>query len=401
LDTATKELAPIEMIGVQTRLNDEEEQALLRVLREANTLTTGKEGEAFEKEFTEFIGCADAVALSSCSSALELAAVFSELGAGDEVIIPAHTFVSSAVPFGKTGAMIKWADIDRDTRLVSAETIRPLLSERTKAIVVVHLYGLAADMEPIMAIAREHDLCVIEDCAQAPGARCGGRRVGSFGHFGCFSFHSHKNMTTLGEGGMLTVRDAAHGRAARRMRWMGNWSIEQDREKYWQPAMGNIVEPIPGCWPANYCLGEPNAAVGRLLLRRLDAINDQRKQQAERFKEAFSTFPEVSFQTIPAGCEHVFHLMPIRYDGGPYGKTRDDLIDLLYRQYKIKCVSHYWPLNRTELFHKFGFGEANVPETDRYYENQLGFPWWSDMPPELLDDMAGRAVAALEQLRVG
>ena len=114
------------MPGVQTRLNDEEEQALLRVLREANTLSTGPEGQAFEKEFKEFVGSADAVALSNCSSALELSAVLSGIGPGDEVILPAHTFVSSAAPFARTGATLRWADIEPDTRLISAESIGSL-----------------------------------------------------------------------------------------------------------------------------------------------------------------------------------------------------------------------------------------------------------------------------------
>ena len=205
------------MKGVQTRLNEQEEQILLRVLREANTLATGPEGEAFEKEFSEFIGCEDAVAVSSCSSALELAAILSESGPGDEVIVPAHTFVASAVPFGKAGATIKWADLNPQTGLITPDSVQSLAADRTKALVVVHLHGLSVDMDPLVALADEHNLFLVEDCAQAPGARYKGRRVGSFGNAGCFSFHSHKNMTTLGKGGMLTVRDPDHARAARRL----------------------------------------------------------------------------------------------------------------------------------------------------------------------------------------
>ncbi|MDP7743665.1 MAG: aminotransferase class V-fold PLP-dependent enzyme, partial [Lentisphaeria bacterium] len=177
----TADLDKIEMPGVQTRLTSEEEQALLKVLREGNSLATGSEGEAFEREFADFIGCPDAVAVSSCSAALELAAILSGLESGDEVIIPAHTFCATAVPFGRTGATIRWADIDPDTRLISAASIRSLITERTKAVVIVHLYGLAADMDGIMAVADEHDLIVIEDCAQAPGAHYNGRRTGSIG----------------------------------------------------------------------------------------------------------------------------------------------------------------------------------------------------------------------------
>ena len=248
--TATKDL--IQMPGVQTRLNCEEEQALLRVLREANTLSAGPEGEAFEREFTAFIGSADSVALSSCSSALELAAVLSDVGPGDEVIMPAHTFVASAVPFARHGVTMRWADIDPETRVVNADCIAKVITPKTRVIVMVHLYGLVADMDPIMQLAKQHDVIVVEDCAQAPGARYKDRRAGAIGHFGCFSFHTHKNMNTLGEGGMLTVRDPQHAVAARRLRWMGNWPFVGERKRYWKPAMGDIVEPAAGRWPVGF-----------------------------------------------------------------------------------------------------------------------------------------------------
>ncbi|MFH1009547.1 MAG: DegT/DnrJ/EryC1/StrS family aminotransferase [Candidatus Latescibacterota bacterium] len=399
MGTTTKEL--IQMPGIQTRLNEEEEQTLLRVLREANTLSAGPEGAAFEEEFTAFIGSADSVAVNSCSSALELAAVLSDVGPGDEVIVPAHTFVATAVPFARHGVTIRWADIDPDTRVVSAQSIAKLITPKTKVIVVVHLYGLAADMDPIMELAKKHSVIVVEDCAQAPGAHYKGRRVGAIGHFGCFSFHTHKNMNTLGEGGMLTEADPRHGVAARRLRWMGNWPFEGERERYWKPAMGDVVEPVAGRWPFNYCMGEPNCAVGRVQLTRLDAINAQRQRQARRFTAALGAYPELSFQHVPEGCEHVYHLMPARYDGQAFGKHRDDLLRKMFEEQNLKCIVQYWPLNRTDLFAKFGWVDAEVPETDRYFDNMLGFPWWSDMPDEVIDEMAGRTCAVLEELRAG
>lgn len=388
----------IKMPGVQTRLNSEEEQALLTVLRNANSLATSAENEAFEKEFREFNDSADAVTVSSCSSALELAAILSGLGPDDEVIMPAHTFVATAVPFARTGAKVRWADIDPKLRVISPESIKKLLTKKTKVIVVVHLYGLTADMDAIIEIAKANDLIVVEDCAQAPGAIYKGRRVGSIGHYGCFSFHTHKNMTTLGEGGMLTVSDADDARKARRLKWMGNWPFEEKREKYWQPAMSNIIEPISGQWPHNFCMGEPNCAVGRLLLKRLDAINDQRKKQAAQFKDALKNYPELSFQQVPEGFDHVYHLMPARFDG-PDGKNRDDLIDLLSNKYNLDTIVQYWPLYRTELFQKFGFEQADVPETDRYFDNMISFPWWSDIPSEVINDMASRVRNAIDELR--
>ena len=400
-ETAVSTLAPITMPGVQTRLTEDEEQVLLRVLREANALAVGAKGgpenDAFEADFSEFLGCGDAVALNSCSSALELSAMISGLGPRDEVIMPAHTFVATAVPFARTGATVKWADIEPDTRVVSAASIAALITDRTRVLVVVHLYGLPANMDDITAIAREHELIVVEDCAQAPGARYKGRRVGTFGDFGCFSFHSHKNIQTLGEGGMLAVRNPEHGEEARRMRWMGNWPFEHDREKDWVPAGNNVVQPAPDRWPGNFCLGEPSAAVGRRMLERLDAINEQRRRQAKRFMGALRDFPELDFQHVPEGREHAYHLMSARYDGA----RRDDLITRMREKYRVKCFVQYWPLQNTELFRNFGFGEADVPETMRFYNNMISFPWWSDMSDDLLDDMADRTRQALQERRGG
>jgi len=395
----TEQLTQIDMTGVQTRLTEEEEQALIRVLRESNALSTGLEGEAFEREFTDFIGSADSVCVSSCSSALELSAMLTDLEPGQEVILPAHTFVATAVPFARTGAVLRWADIDPDTRVVTAATIEPLISPATRVIVVVHLYGLCVDMDPILALAEKHDLKIVEDCAQAPGVRYKGRRVGTLGHFGCFSFHTQKNITTLGEGGMLIVRDATHGVQARRLRWMGNWPFEGERDAYWKPAMGNIVEPVPGKLPVNFCMGEPNAAMGRLLIKRLDQINEQRRHQAARFMGALGDDTELVFQTVPDWCEHAYHLMSARFDGEAIGKHRDELIAHLADAYRLKTIVQYWPLYRTELFRNIGFGEAQVPETDRFFDNMISFPWWSDMPDSLIDDMSGRVKAALTDLR--
>lgn len=387
---------------VQTRHTESEIEAMLRVARGDNYavgVPGGPEGDKFEKAFVEMMGCTDAVSVNTCSSALELAAVLSGLGPEDEVIIPAHTFVATAVPMGRTGATIRWADIDPGTRVVSADSVQSLVNDRTRVLVVVHLYGLPADMPALMTLAETHGLTVIEDCAQANGASINGQRVGSFGDFGCFSFQGNKNMTTLGEGGMLTVRNAEHGTQARRARWMGNWVFESEREKDWIPAGGNLVQPVPGRWPLNTCMPEVIASVGREVLKRVDDINAQRLHQAKRFMEQLADYPELVFQHVPEGYVHAYHLMSARYDGVAYGRSNDDLITLLRDGYAVKAIVQYWPLYRSELFREFGFGEADVPETDRFYDNMVSFPWWSDMSDAIIDEMGRRTRAALDALR--
>src|SRR5262249_20021141 len=155
----------------------------------------------------------------------------------------------SAIPFARAGARLVWADIDPDTRVVTAETIRARVSMHTRVIVVVHLYGLVCDMDPIMALAKEHDLLVVEDAAQALGARYKGHAAGTIGDFGCFSFHTHKNITTLGEGGMLAVASPEQAALVPGLRHNGMRAYGGDRERYWVPAMSDVDFDIEALWP--------------------------------------------------------------------------------------------------------------------------------------------------------
>ena len=226
-------------------------------------------------------------------------------------------------------------------------------------------------------------------------AACFLRKAGTFGDFACFSFHTHKNMTTLGEGGMLICRSEEHDTAARKLRWMGNWPFAGPRERYWLPAMGDLVAPLRGVWPANYCMGEIQAAVGRAALKRLDAINEGRRRQARRFQSVLADCRELSFQTVPEPDAHVYHLMAARVDG----VDRDALIERLFREYEIKCIVQYIPLCRTPLFREFGLDAADCPNSDAFFDNMISFPWWSDMPEDVLDYMARSTRSAVEELR--
>ena len=399
MSSTLSRLLRVDFPSVQTRLNAEEEAVVIETLRNGPTWSQGEEQRAFEREFTQYIGCADSIAVSSCTSALEMAAALCGLAPGDEVILPAHTFVSSAVPFARTGARLVFADIDPATRLLSAEFVKPCLTERTKAMVVVHLYGLPADMDPILRLAEEHHLKVVEDVAQAPGAVYKGRKAGSMGDFAAFSFHNQKNISTLGEGGMLTVRNPADGERARKLRWMGNWPFAGDRGRYWVPAMGNLVSGMQGVWPFNFCLSEVQCAVGRRLLRRLDAIDAQRRAQADLIRSALADVPELSFQQVPEGHVHAYHLLVAHYDSSKSQGTRDDLIQRLHQDYGIKCIVQYWPLYRSELFQSFGYGNVRLPNTDEFFDNMISFPFWSDMPEATLHYMADGIRAAVESLR--
>lgn len=371
--------------------------AVIDAMRNADPQTQGRYQTEFEAAFAAFAGSPHAFAVSSATAALELAALCCRLGAGDEVVIPAHTFAASAIPFARTGAKLVWADIDPDTRCVTADTIRAVLSPRTKVVVVVHLYGLVCDMDPIMALAAERELLVVEDAAQCIGAAYRGRPAGSIGDFGCFSFHTHKNMTTLGEGGALTVRSPEHARLIPGLRHNGMRAYTGEREHYWLPAMSDVDFDIDGLWPYNFCLGEVQCALGTRLLERIPPMNIERKVRAERFMSAFSDYPELAFQKTPEGCGHAWHLMAVRYDG----LSRDDFMATLSYSLGVRVVVQYNPLYRYPMFRKAGFGEADCPETDRFFDHMVSFPFQHWMPEEQFESMIALVRQGLDICRKG
>ena len=195
--------------GRAIRYTEEEIAVVVDVMRNADTLTQGVHMRDFESKFASYQGVAQGSCFVTMNgvSALELSAQLCRFKPGDEVVMPSHTFTASAYPYIKKGATMAWADVDLLTRVVTAESIEKAITPRTKAVVVVHLYGYVADMVGIAALCKERGLILIEDAAQSIGADINGIKSGAWGDMAIFSFHSHKNLTTLGEGGMLVVKD--------------------------------------------------------------------------------------------------------------------------------------------------------------------------------------------------
>ncbi len=375
--------------------------AVVEAMRDADPQTQGRYQDAFERGFAAYVESPHAFAVSSCTAALELSALLCRLGPEDEVVLPAHTYCASAIPFARTGARLVWADIDPATRVVTADTLRRCLSPRAKVIVVVHLYGLVCDMDPILELARERGIKVVEDAAQAAGVRYKGRPAGSMGDFGCFSFHTHKNITTLGEGGMLTVRDPATAALVPGLRHNGQRGFDGPRPNYWTPAMSLVDFDIDGLWPYNFCIGEVQCALGLRLLDRLETINAERALRARRFQDAVADFPELVFQHAPEGCGHAWHLLAARYDDRRGGRSRDDFLTELAQNQGVKAVVQYCPLYRYPLFQKAGFGVADCPETDAFFDNMVSFPFQLWMPEDQFADMIERTRRALTRMRRG
>lgn len=275
--------------------DEEEVAAVAEVLRSGRVnYWTGQECRAFEREFAAWTGSARAVAVANGTLALDLALAALGIGPGDEVVVTPRTFIASISCVVNVGATPVFADVDRDSGNISAATIAPVLSGRTRAIIPVHLAGWPCDMGAIMALANERGIAVIEDCAQAHGARIGGRSVGSFGQVGAWSFCQDKIMTTGGEGGMVTTDDEAL--------WLAMWSYK-DHGKDWD-AVYNRQHPPGFRWlhesfGTNWRMLEMQGVIGRIQLRRMEAWHARRTAIAERYRAALAPFAQAVRTPVP------------------------------------------------------------------------------------------------------
>ncbi len=385
--------------AIQTKLTTEEIETLAEAIKNANTLTMGPHLKTFESNFAEYLNIAHAFGVNNATAALELTAMIPGIYEGDEVILPAHTFTATALPFLRRKAKIIFADIVPDTFVMDVDDVKKKITPKTRAIVPVHLYGLPVEMDSLMKLARENNCIVIEDCAQSPGAAYKGKKTGSFGDFGVFSFHGQKNITTLGEGGMIVTNNDDYAKAVLGLRKIGARPFEK-QEKYWLPAMSNIIEAVSGELPYNFALSEIQALAGNLILKRIDAINEKRRATKQKIETALSVHPELVFQNNPAECLSACHLLPARFDGKEFGKTRDDLIEILFNKYRIKSVVQYYPLYRYDLFIKNGYSDdGSCPNTNHFFDNMLSFPFGSDMRDEDVDYLIESIDKAINALK--
>ena len=263
---------------------------------------TGTEGREFEREFAAYAGCKYAIALTNGTVALELPLYAYGIGAGDEVITTCRTFIASASAIVARGAVPVLAEVDSVSQNITADTIRPLITARTKAIICVHLAGWPCDMGPIMALAKERGLKVIEDCAQCHGATYQGKPVGSLGDVAAFSFCQDKIMTTGGEGGMLTTNDEAL--------WRKSWEFKDHGKSY--DAVYNRQHPPGFRWlhesfGTNWRLTEMQSAIGRVQLRKLPSWTAARQRHAAILAESFSRISALRVTPVPAGIGHAMY----------------------------------------------------------------------------------------------
>ncbi len=344
---------------------EDEQQAALSVLRSGKlNYWTGDEGRLFEQEFADFVGASHAIAVANGTVGLELALAVLDIGPGDEVIVPSRTFIATASAVIMRGAKPICADVDAESQNMTIETIRPQLTPRTRAIIPVHLAGWPCDMEPILKLARQRDLRVIEDCAQAHGARYRGHHVGSLGDLGVFSFCQDKIMTTGGEGGVVVTNS--------RQLWRKAWSFKDHGKCF--DAAHHQHHPTGFRWlhksfGTNWRLTELQSALGRVALRKLPQWVEQRRKNAAILRECLQ---EVDSLRTPMPPEESFHSYYkfytfVRPQKLKSGWDRDRVMQEINRQ-GIPCFSG----SCSEIYLEEAFGDDLKPAERHRVARELG-----------------------------
>ena len=296
---------------------------------------TGTQGRAFEQEFAAWAGTKHAIALMNGTVALDVALWALGVGKGDEVIVTSRTFLASASSIVNAGAVPVFADVDADSQNITAASIQAVLTPKTRAILCVHLAGWPCDMDPIMQLAQQHDLFVIEDCAQAHGALYKGRPVGSIGHVGAWSFCQDKIMTTGGEGGMVTTNDTAL--------WKKMWAIK-DHGKSWDVVYERDHAPgfrwLHESFGTNWRMTEMQAVIGRIQLQRMPQWQAQRLANAQKIWDTARSLKGLRVPTVPADIQHAAYKCYVFVEPSQLqpGWDRDRIMDAIVER-GVPCYS--------------------------------------------------------------
>lgn len=335
------------------KYKEEFEQKALEVLNSGYYIL-GKEVSSFEEEFAAYTAARHCVGLASGLDALWLAFRVLGVGAGDEVIVPANTYIASVMGITINGATPVFVEPDAFYN-IDVERIREKITPATKAILVVHLYGQACNMREVVAICKEHNLFLVEDCAQSHGAFYDGQMTGTFGDVGCFSFYPSKNLGAFGDAGAIVTNDA---KIADDMRMYRNYG---SRKRYYNEVVG-----------ANSRLDEMQAGLLRVRLRHMSELTQEREQIAERYLQRI-TNSTIQLPQLAARATSVWHQFVIRHE------RRDALIDFLAER-GIGTIVHYpIPPHLSQAYGYLGYKEGDFPITEKYADTVLSLPMYNGM----------------------
>jgi dTDP-4-amino-4,6-dideoxygalactose transaminase len=348
----------VKFLDLQTQyqsIKQEVDEAVLGVLA-SSAYILGPEVQAFEEEFAAAHDAAHAVAVNSGTSALHIALLAAGVGPGDEVITVPMTFTATVAAISYTGATPVFVDVDPESFTMDPALVEAKITPRTRAIMPVHLYGQAADMDPIMAIAERHGLAVVEDAAQAHLAEYEGRRVGGIGHIAGFSFYPGKNLGAYGEGGLAMTNDAAF---AQRMRLLRDWG---QQKKYHHEMLAY-----------NYRMDGIQGAILRVKLRHLEAWTERRRKLAALYEDRLGNLGLRLSGELP-GRRHVFHIFSI------FHPERQALQERLAAE-GIQTGFHYpVPVHLQKAYEALGHREGDFPVTERTAREQLSLPMYPELP---------------------
>lgn len=376
-------------------LDVDELAAVCELVRSDHTLSGGEFRDRFERRFRDYIGTAHAISVTSGTVALELAIHLADLRPGDEVIVTPQTYQATIQPLLDREVKVTFCDVDPHTLNMGPDVLETLISDRTAAIVLVHYGGYPAEMNRIMDAARKNGAFVIEDCAHALGSSYHGRIPGSLADIGCFSFHSSKNLTTLGEGGMLTFdRDDCAERLAR---------IRSNQvDGIFRPAGNHLLEP-PALLPwmmfaedvyqvdcaevsragTNATLSEAAAAIGIVQMDRLAELSSRRRSTAHRLDKIVAGYEGLRLHRPPSIIEHAYHLYTFFVDAG--ADVRERLVRTLDRR-GIEVQLRYFPLHLTPEWRSRGHGIGECPIAEQtWFSGHMNLPCHPTLSDEQID----------------
>jgi dTDP-4-amino-4,6-dideoxygalactose transaminase len=350
----------IPMVDLQRQYGElrAEIDAAVHAVLDSGQFILGSQLASLEGEIAAYHGVPHAIGVGSGTDALLLALLACGIGRGDEVITTPFTFIATAEVIAHAGATPVFADIRPDTFAIDPVTVEERITKRTKAVVPVHLFGHPADMEAIGALAEARGLRVIEDCAQSFGATCGGKKTGTFGDCGCYSFFPSKNLAAYGDGGMVITRD---DELASRIRLLRNHG---SAVRYYHSALGY-----------NSRLDELQAAVVRVKLKRIDAFNEARRRNADLYRAAITRDGVVLPREMP-GCRHVYHQFTLRAAG------RERIAAALQEQGIASAVYYPVPLHRQEVFMGKGGPPETLAVTEACTREVLSLPMFPELRPD-------------------
>ena len=335
------------------------EDKAIEVLR-SGWYVLGNEVKSFENEFANYVGSKHCVGLASGLDALWIAFRILGIGKGDEVIVQGNTYIASVMGITMNGATPVFVEPDEYFN-IDASKIEEKITDKTKAILVVHLYGQASNMRPIVDICKKHNLRLIEDCAQAHGAKFNGQQIGTFGDIGCFSFYPSKNLGAFGDAGAITTND---DRIAEDVRVFRNYGSEK---RYYNKVVG-----------ANSRLDEIQAGLLRVRLGHLDELAEEKKKICERYLNELHN-EKIELPKIREGATHIWHQFVIKSD------YRDELIKYLDDK-EIGTIIHYpIPPHLSEAYQFLGMKEGTLPITENYAKSVLSIPLYNGMTKEEQD----------------